>query len=315
MAPRSKTLVVASKTVKDFSSLKLLLAFFVPYTGLTYLFARGLTSTDGDPVATLPLGAQEQLLTSAFGQLSFTWAAGFPAMVLVAVLAANGIARDEQTGTVRILLSKPVSRRQVLLGKYIGVVTFGFLATVACLLVGAVALYATAGASPSALGGSIFTLLPGTLVFAFGAVLFVAAVGTAASVFTASRLKTALIASLVPALFFAFLLVRLLTGGTGTYEQFKLYYLDVNYHLGNFFVTLHGVLGPEFSPITQSDLGLFTGVYDHSGWGPDPLVGGFTGTVPVVGHVSATLSILLGLVLTVALLVAAVLHFDRKDIS
>ena len=112
----------------------------------------------------------------------------------------------------------------------------------ACLLVGAVALYATAGASPSALVGSIFTLLPGTLVFAFGVVLFVAAVGTAASVFTASRLKTALIASLVPALFFAFLLVRLLTGGTGTYEQFKLYYLDVNYHLENFFVTLHGVL-------------------------------------------------------------------------
>jgi ABC-2 type transport system permease protein len=103
-------------------------------------------------------------------------------------------------------------------------------------------------------------------------------------------------------LFFAFLLVRVLTESGGTYDEFKLYYLNVNYHLGNVFVTLHGVLGTEFSPITQSDLGLTTGVYDQSGWGPDPLVGGFSGAVPVVGNVAPVVSIGVGVMLTVMVL-------------
>lgn len=315
MSPNTKSLVVARKTLRDFSSLKLLLAFFVPYSVVTWIVSQGMVGTTDEAVGKLPLGTQEQILVQAFSQLSFAWAAGLPAMVLVAVLAANGIAKDEQRGTLRILLSKPVSRRSVLLGKFAAVVVFGFLAAAASLLVAGVTLYSASGASASALGGSIFALLPGNLVYALFVTLLVSAVGTFFAVATASRLKTALGTILIPAVFFAFLFVRAITGGSGLYETYRLYLVDVNYHLGNSFVLVHEGLGAEFSPLTQAALWITTGVYDASGWGHDPLVGGFSGTVPVVGHVPAAASVAVVVILSGGLLTAAIRRFDSRDIS
>ncbi|WP_135829899.1 ABC transporter permease subunit [Halorussus halobius] len=311
----ARSLVIARKTLRDFSSLKLLLLYFVPYSVITILLSMGLTSSASDDLATLPLRTQEQLLIDSFSQLSFTWAAGIPMMVLIAVLAANGIAKTEQQGTLRILLSKPVRRRQVLLGKFGAIVAFAFLTTIAGIFICAVALYHFSGTVPLALGSSIFTLLPGTLLYAFFVCVLLATVGAIVATVTGGRLQTVLAMLLVPGLFFAFYFVRVVTGGSTVYETYKLHLLDVNYHLGNVFVFFHNVTGVTFSPLTQATLGPVTGVFDASGWGPDPLVGGLSGTVPVVGRVPMFVSVALLTTLAAVLLGLSMYHFNRKDIS
>lgn len=314
MTTRSKSLVVARKTLRDFSSVKLLIAYFVSFSLLSLLFAGGMTSTDQDALATLPLATQEQLLTSAFAQLTFIWAAGLPLMAFVGILTANGVARSEQQGTVRILLSKPILRRQVLLGKYLAVVVFGSLTALAGVLIAGSTVYAVSGASVAALDGSIVPYLLPSLAYAFVVVTFVASVGTGVAVLTGSRLKTALATLLVPTTFYGFMFGRIITRG-GTYEQFQLYWVDVNYHFGNLFTTVYDAFGMSFSPITHSQLGPITGVYDASNWGQDPLVGGFTGSVPEVGYVPAIASVAVLLALAVVVLVGSVSWFGTKDIS
>jgi ABC-type transport system involved in multi-copper enzyme maturation permease subunit len=311
----TRSLVIARKAIRDFASLKLLLAYFVPLGAVTYLLASGMTSSAAEGMATLPLRVQEQVLTASFVQVAFIWSTTFPVMILVAVLVGNGIANEAQRGTLRILLSKPVRRRQVLLGKVGAIVLFAFVLTATNLLVTGAAVFYHAGAAPEALSASVFALLPGTLVFGLLVCLILTAFGTMVATATGNRLHTLLATLLVPALFFGFLFGRAITSGTGVYENYSLYLVDVSYHFGNLYVAILQATGVEFSPLTQAKVGLVTGVFDVSEWGPDPLVGDLSGTIPVVDHVPMELSV--GLIggLCVVLLWSSLAYFERKDIA
>ena len=305
---------IARKTVRDFASPVLLAAFFVPFVGLTYVIGVIAVEPLPDDVATLPLQAQEQWLIEAVSQVSFAWGAGVPVMVLVTVLAATGIATEYERGTLRILLSKPIRRRDVLLGKFAAIFLLTFLVMVAGLLLSASAVFYLSGASPGAIAGSIGHLLPGNLVYALVVSFVVASAGTFLAVTTGNRIRTVLGVLLIPALFFGFMVLRFAPTGD-VYEGFRLYLVDVNYHFGNAFVFVHDAVGTEFNPATQSSLATTTGVFDATESGVDPLVGGIAGSVPLVGHVPPVGSVGLLLVGSVGLLVGSVLYFERTDIA
>jgi ABC-2 type transport system permease protein len=308
-----RVLLFVRKTLRDCSSPKLLLAFLVPYYGLIALLGSGLSTTAPDDLGSAPLFTQEQALIELYSQLSFVWLTAAP-MVFVAVLAAIVVAGEAETGTYQLLLSKPVRRWEVLLGKFLGITVFGFLTTVSGLFVGAVVLYTETGASAAAISGSVGRLLPGNLVYALVVSTFVAAVGTMAAVLTASRLKTALVTCLLPVLFFAFIFVRLLPTG-GVYEDYFLYLVDLNYHLGNLYVGVQSAVGTSFNPATQQSFALVSGVYDIEATWQDPFLDGIVGPVPLAGHVPVAVSVGLILVLAVALFGGALYRFERMDIG
>lgn len=308
-------LVIARKKFRDFASLKLLVAFYVPYLAIAWLFGRGVGTGAPDNMGSLPLPAQEQFLTETLAQLGVAWAVGIPLMVLVGVLLANGLAGEQQRGTLRILLSKPIARRDVLLGTYVAAIAFATLVAITGLLFLGSVLYWSAGASPAALGASIFALLPGLIVYAFVVIVFVASIATGFAVLSGSRLRTALGSLVVPALFFGFIFLRTIGGDQGAYRDFFLYVFDVNYHLGNVFVFLQGLVGVTFAPPTQAGLGLATGVYDDSAWGADPLVGGMDASVPLTGLLPQIVSVVVVIAVIVGLLALATRRFERMDIS
>lgn len=301
------------KTLKDSSSPKLLLAFLIPYYGLAVLLAYGLSETAPDDLGSATLFTQEQVLIELYSQLAFVWLVAFP-MVFVAVLVGITVAGEFQRGTFRILLSKPIGRWEPLLGKYVGVILFGWLVTLSGVLVGAVALYAASGASSLAIGNSIVTLLPGLLVYALFVTVCIASVALGFAVLTTSRLQTVLATALVPVLFFAFIFVRLLPAGD-IYEQFHLYAIDINYHFGNVYVAINDVLGIEHNPASQRSLATVSGVFDSGGAWEDPLVGGIVGAVPLAGYVPLALSFGIVVVLSLAIVIGGVYQFERMDIS
>lgn len=296
-----------------FASPKLLVTFFVPYLGLATLLAIALVG-DADVGASTPLRGQEQLLTAAYAQVSFIWALGIPAMVLTAVLAASAIARESETGTFRILLSKPVRRWEVLLGKFAAVYAFTVVVMVASMLLAASLLYLFSGTHETAIAGGLGGLLLGNFVYALLAAFAVAAVATTLAVVTGSRLETALVSLLIPALLFAFWFVRELTGGRGVYSDAHLHLLDVNYHFGNAFVLVHDAVGTDFSPATQESLAAITGAYDaHRAF--DPILEATATTIPLTGTVAPAIStgaLLLG---PLALLLGAAVYFERTDVQ
>jgi ABC-2 type transport system permease protein len=307
-----RTLLFTRKTVRDCSSPKLLVAFLLPYLGLTVLLATAFSSLAPDDLGASALFTQERVLIELYGQLAFIWLTAFP-MIFIGVLAAIVIAGESQSGTFELLLSKPVSRWEPLVGKYLGIVLFGFLTTLTGLFVGAAAIFTFSGASAQAIAGGIGVLLPGVVVYALVISVFLAAVGTLFAVLTGSRLKTALATAVIPVLFFAFMFVRLLPVGD-TYERFFLYFMDVNYHFGNFFVLIQETIGPGFNSETAGSFSAVSGVYEITGAWTDPILGGIVGSVPLAGYVPPAVSSALVLVFSVAVLAGAVYQFERTDI-
>lgn len=310
---RSKTWVVLRKTLIDMANPKLLALFLVAYGALTAFIALALTSGAPDDLALAPLRVQETVLTEGFTQMTFVWAAGIPMMALVGVQASRAVATEAERGTLRILLSKPIRRREVLLGKFAAVVLIGAFVMVAGLLLGAVGIFYFAGANAAAIGGSIIPLLPGNLIYVLYVSVIVGAIGTFLAVVTRRRMWTALGTLLIPALFFGFVFVRMVAGTL--YERYMLYIVDVSYHFGNAFVFVHEMAGNDFSPTTQSSLDSFTGVYDTTGTGIDPLVGGMSSSIPLAGFVPPAVSFGVLLVLSLGLLGVAVYRFERSDIQ
>ncbi len=301
-----------SGAVRDSTRPKILAAFLLPYVGVTVLLATALGSTGHENLGSAPLFTQEQVLLELYAQLSFVWLVTFP-MVLVAVLAATNVASHLESGTFRVLLSKPVSRWEPLVGAFIGIVIVGVLATLSGLLVGGVALYAMTGASALALGGSVLTLLPGTLAYALVVTILAAAIGTLLAVVTGTRLQTALGTALLPVVFFAFMFVRFLPVGD-LYADLFLYVPDVNYHFGNVYVAIHGALGAKFTPATREAISTVSGVYDVGGVWTDPLLGGIGGSTPLAGYVPPIVSVIAVGLVAIAALAGAVYRFERMDI-
>lgn len=310
MSPR--TLMFARKAIRDSTRPKLLAAVLVPYFGLTAFLSVVLTQTLSADFGNAPVFTQEQVLIEAYSQLSFVWLVMFPA-VFLAVLAATTVAGHLQKGTFRVLLSKPVSRWEPLLGKFLGIVVVSILTTLAGLLVGAVTLLVASGASPLAIRGSLFALIPGALLFGVFVSVFVGAIGVLVAVVTATRLQTALLTALIPVSFFAFIFVRLLPIGT-IYEQFHLYAIDVNYHFGNIYTVTQSVFGVEFTPSGREAFTSVSGVYDTASVWSDPLLGGIGGSTPLTGYLPPVLSLAALSVLSIVALAGAVYRFERMDV-
>ena len=306
-------LLFVRKTLGDCARPRLLIAFLVPYLGIAVLLATLLGGTGPDNLGSAPLFTQEQALIELYSQLSFVWLVTFP-LLFVAVLAAIVVAGEAEQGTLRILLSKPVRRWELLVGKFLGITIFGVLSIVAGLFVGAVSLWFATGASPMALGDSVLALLPGTVVYGLLVTVFVAALGSFVGVYTGSQLKTMLVAALVPVLFFVSVFLNFLPIEE-IYERYYLYVPDVSYHFGNLYVFVQGMLGPEFTPETQTAFATVSGIYDTGSAWHDPLVGGIVGSVPLAGHVPPAVSGAVVLLFGIALIVGALLWFERMDIQ
>lgn len=305
-----RALTVFRKTFADLSSPKLLTGFFVPFVSIAWFFGLALAENEISGAAA-PLARQETELFASFAVISYFWAAGIPVLALGAVLCANTIAKEAEQGTLRILLSKPVRRWEVFLGTFAAVVAYSVLVTLTSLLLSAVLLVVMGDVGAAAISEGVFAAMPGNLAFALLGASVVTAVGLSLAVFTRNRLRTALGALVVPALYFAFLPVRLFSGGM--YEDYHLYLLDVNYHFGNAFVFVHEAVGDEFGVRTQMMIAPWSGVYEmpESGANTDqPL----TASLDAVGHVPMEVSVLLLALLAVGTFAAGLYRFERMDV-
>jgi len=300
---------VFGKTFTDLSNPKILVAYFAPFLVVSWFF--GLIYGDNELTdAAAPLAQQEIELFSAYLTISFFWV-GLWLLALTAVLSANTLARETEKGTLKILLSKPISRWQVLLGNYAAVVAYASLVGLASLLVWASLLIVMSDLSSAAIPEGIFAALPGAFAYLVFAVAVVAAVGLVLSLVTKSRLQTALSTLVVPILFFAFWVIRLFIDDT--YEDFHLYLFDMNYQFGNAFVFINELVGGEFAVETETVLSVFSGVYEVPEEGPD-LDQQLPESLELVGHLSPEVSVVLLSVVAVVSLAGAVYLFETMDI-
>lgn len=301
--------VIVKKTVGDLLQPKWLTAYLIGYVSVAWFFGLGFGNNEiADNVAELPLAEQELQLLGSYATVSYIWGVGIPILVLGAVFGANSLAKEAETGTLRMLLSKPIRRWEVLFGTFLGIVLSLFFVGIASLLLMAVFLYREGGTAAAALGGGVFGIFPENALFLCFVAVIVAAVALAVAVFTENRLQTVLGSLSLAVSFFTLWLVRMIN--RSFYEEYSFYLVDMSYHLGNVYALIDATVGAELPIEAKITFSIFSGVYEIEGIDPaDP-----PESIELVGYVDPVVSLVGLSVLAVGALAVALYRFQRLDL-
>jgi len=314
-----------AKTIGDLVSLRRVAAIVIvglaPPMLLAALWWRNLFQT-----GSMSFEMQAGFLVGSFMVMSFLWMAGFYlAYFGIAFSGLEAVAKEEERGTLLLMVSKPVSRLQFLLGKFLALVVTALLLEAILLLGTIAAFWGILGLDPEILE-ALLGLVPWVFIFTFIVAVLFAAISIALSALVKNDAVRSIAMMVVLALVFAAgpMLRALWPSG---YEDYHLYYLDGSYNLGNAYVSLlDRAERGRMIPQAQAWLGLSTGAYRA---GPETMLtmflGGAEGFDPDIGAMAPSLerTAYLGpLVSTVLCLVGglvafgvAVVALNRKEVQ
>jgi ABC-type transport system involved in multi-copper enzyme maturation permease subunit len=264
----------------------------------------------------MSLSMQTQTVAGLFIVLSFIWLAGVPIALLAAFTCANFISKEEADGTLLLLVSKPVRRYEIILGKFLAFLVNMALLELTILLFVSLLLFNLMGIDPF-----VLDYLLGIVPFIFLYSMFIAfifgAISTTLSVLSRSSVKIVIaLVALVMLIYFGFpFLIRVPAVSSGIYDKYMLYYFDVNYHLGNSYILF--LSNYKISPDFQAAIGQFAGVYETGGPGRiyyDPDLAAMPPSLELKTYSHPFLSMVVWLVLSILIFIGGLFRFERKEI-
>jgi ABC-type transport system involved in multi-copper enzyme maturation permease subunit len=307
--------VIAKRTFADMATFRRTFLYIAVVLLVPFLFAGAAEENHLVDTESLPLGTQGTLLVGYLSVLMFIWVAGVPLIMLTISSCAGFISGEENGGTLLLLVSKPIERHEIVLGRYIGFVTYMMLVQTGALIAVPYMWFLTMELEYDVLR-LLLGMVPMLLVYSLFVILVWGAVSIALSAITK---RTAFIIMglgfFAMVTFLGFIQVRAFTMASGLYEDYSLHYVDAGYHFGNMFVSLvEGGAGIRIPPDIQMFLGTFTGAYDVTKPFMDPDQGLMFSSLPRNDLVSPARSFATSGVLALSLLGLGVLLFRYKEV-
>ncbi|MFC1926169.1 ABC transporter permease [Chloroflexota bacterium] len=313
-----KVHIIAMKTLRDLLSLKRVLLVTLLGIVPSLILAASWNS------AGRPLEADTHLLLRYFVIISFMWIAGFYIAYTITNSGMEFVSGEEESGTLLIMVSKPISRFQFILGKFLALVVAIMLLELIILFGSVVVIWLVAGIDPEILSDLLALVF---WVFLYSIIVNILFASITISLGTVLKGRVAMIAIttlVIVIVFGAGTIMRL--GWPGIYDNYRLYYVDPGYHLGNIYTdSISHAESGRMTPQTQALTGLFTGKYRTGteeliltmflGSGAtDPDIGAMPPSLDQTNYVSPAISILLCLVVSGALLWVAKVAIERKEV-
>ncbi|MFX1532839.1 MAG: ABC transporter permease [Promethearchaeota archaeon] len=302
--------VLFSKTMSDLFSVKKFIIVLALMSVFPLLLALG--SIAGTNFGALPIYSASMKLNFSVLTNFYLWTLGLILALIVGGNSAGLIADEVDRGTMLILVSKPIGRFQIFLGKYLAVFSFGALLSFLSIFITAwMLVLLTSGNLVHFIG-----MLP-FLMIVFSYSLFIEAIFLTismalSSIMSRGRKVVIIIMFLVIMTYFGFLIIRTLF--YQYYEVFSLYYFDIGYHLANVFVFIIDITNVlPSSSLWQQEFDLATGVF--KGTSIDSSQGIELGGLELVGYVPPIISLLLWSGLTALLLIFGLIKLKTKEIS
>lgn len=299
------------KTLTDLTGWKTLFLFAIPLVTLMavlpshFMFHAGYQTHQ----------AAIDNAVNQFLAVSFLWIAGFFLAFLVAANAAGFVAKEESDGTLLLLSSKPVSRRQIVLGKLAALIVRTVLLEAVLLTLVAVLFRFALGLEEDALV-ALLKAVPWLVLYSLLIIAFFGAISLALSVLTKNLIAIMVIMSCL--ITFCFLLgpmVRsMMADSSGPYVEHHLYCIDPSYHIHNSFVLFQqhaagGSLVPQYAWWFGSQ-----GVVALPGEAGSLGDSGLWYPVGPVGHVSPAVSAVVLLAVALGAAGLAMWAMQRKEI-
>ena len=317
--------VVMARTMGELLGLRrtaiLLVVGLLPVWFVAYVVWRGSFQAGA-----MALPMQTGFLAGYFLVVSFLWLTGFYlAYLLIGTSGLELIDGERQKGTLLLMVSKPISRLQFLLGKFLALVVTSLLLEAIVLLGSILVFVLVLGIDPDTTS-ALWGLMPWMFLFSVLATLLFASVSIALSTLVSSNLiRSVGFMAILMVVFVAGIVLRF--GWPGIYEDYRLYYMDGGYNLGNAYVMLldQAETG-RMTPQSQAWLGLTTGAYKAgaqevlltmfmgSAASFDPDIGAMPPSLEKSGYLSPAVSVALCLAIAAGAFTAAATGLNRKEV-
>ncbi len=196
-----------------------------------------------------PEMAKYDLLERFIG-ISFIWTCGLFLAFAVVTSAAGAISKESNDGTLLTLVSKPIARRQIVLGKFAGIVIHSLLMITVILLIQAVILWFLLPVEAPTFG-ALLLAIPWLILYSLLVILVFASISLALSSLIDNQVVITVLACGL--IFFTFLFGSIsnmmFMMKPQAYENNYVYMIDGSYQFGNAFApALEQALGGEMLP-------------------------------------------------------------------
>lgn len=323
-AVMGKSIIVMEKTVRELMSLKRLAVVIIAGLLPAFLFG-GVVWRESFTSGAMSLEMQTHAIVGYFLVFSFIWIAGFYIAYMIITSGMDFVSKEEEEGTLLLMVSKPIGRFQFILGKFLALLVTTLLIELVVLFGSILLFWTLLGLEPEsvrALTGLVFWIFLYSVIII---ILFDALTIAISTLFRGRALKMVLAMFLVALVFGVGPILRI--SWPGTYENSHLYYIDPGYHLGNAYVSISGqAISGRMTPRSQAGLGIFTGTY--KGGMEEMLLAMFTGSsesfdpdiramppsLERTNYLSPLVSVLLFLVVSAAALGGTKMAIERKEV-
>ena len=255
-------------------------------------------------------------LLKRFIGISFIWTSGLFLAFAVVTSAAGAISKESNDGTLLTLVSKPIARRQIVLGKMAAIVMHALLTVTVILLIQAVILWFVLPVEAPTFG-KLLLAIPWILLYSLLVILVFASISLALSSLIDNQVVITVLACGL--IFFTFLfgsISMMFIRNPQTYEDNYVYMIDGSYQLGNAFApALEQALGGEMLPAGElGEITYFTGIFKGGRSGGDSS-SDYSYPGELANYVTPAVSAILLMVLLAGALTVAVVTTERKDVG
>jgi len=319
-----KALIVMEKTIRELMSLRRLAVVIIAGLAPAILFGAAILR-ESFRSGVMSLEMQTHSLVGYFLLISFMWIAGFYIAYVITTSGMDFVSKEEEDGTLLLMVSKPISRFQFILGKFLALLVTTLLLELVILFGSIVVFWVLLGLDADIIK-PLIGLVPWIFLYSVIVVILFDSLTIAISTLFKSRvLKTVLTMLLVMLVFGVGPILR--TVWPTTYENYHLYYIDPGYHLGNTYVSLSDQAeSGRMTPQIQAYLGMFTGTYKAgmyemmlvmftgSSESFDPDIGAMPPSLEKTNYLTPLVSVLLCFAVSAAALGVARVAIERKEV-
>ena len=303
--------VILGKTLSDLLNLRRTIALVL----VGVLFPVIMAFVWGSAMSKTPMSLQMQThyVIDNFTIVLFMWVSGLFLAISVAATAAGFVSKEDTDGTLLLMVSKPIRRFEIVLGKLLALVVNAMILQTIVLLLAVLVFWVVMPIDPETFG-ALMGLVPWALLYSLLVTLAFGSVAVALSALMKSRVKiTLLVMLLVMLVFFVGIIPRVIL--SSAYENFYLYYPDLGYHLGNTFTMLMGQAeSGQMMPQTQPFMTIFAGTYKGVMESFDPDIGALPPSLELTNYVSPAASTAIWVGIIMISLGLAVWAVERKEV-
>lgn len=318
-----KALIVMNKTISELMSLRRLSVVLI--AGLVPPILFGIIWRESFQSGTFSLEMQTQTMIGYFMLISFMWIVGIYIAYAIIVSGMDSVSKEEEGGTLLLMVSKPISRFQFIFGKFLGLLVTTLVLDIVILFASIFIFWILLGLDPktvSALLGLVFWIFLYSIIVA---TLFDALAIAVSTLLKSQVLKAALSIILVMLIFGLGPILR--AAWPSTYDNYHLIYIDPGYHLGNVYVSaVEQAESGRMTPQIQAYMGIFTGAYEAgieeamlamftgSSKSFDPDIDAMPPSLERTDYLHPLLSMLLCLIASAATMGIAKVAIERKEV-